>query len=158
MLWVFPYISCLSSKLVSSNGSICLCIILVIVRYSILSILRDTDNTPASNSCIRQSTWYNDLQFHVDAYDRLPTLGKKKGRELFRPPTYIAFCIDNFQPCVLVNRQKNVFSLHKFGLFPQIPDIGSVLRITRVSGNIEKSGLQVADKGWVPHLGDSVDC
>jgi hypothetical protein len=26
-------------------------------RYSILSILRDTDNTPASDSCIKQTTW-----------------------------------------------------------------------------------------------------
>jgi hypothetical protein len=25
--------------------------------YSILSILRDTDNTPASDSCIKQTTW-----------------------------------------------------------------------------------------------------
>jgi hypothetical protein len=26
-------------------------------RYSIVSILRDTDNTPASDSCIKQTTW-----------------------------------------------------------------------------------------------------
>jgi len=38
---------------------------------------RDTDNTPASDSCIKQTTWYNDLQFHMDAYDRCTNLGKK---------------------------------------------------------------------------------
>jgi hypothetical protein len=37
------------------------------------SILRDTDNTPASDSCIKQTTRQNDLQFHMDAYDRLAT-------------------------------------------------------------------------------------
>jgi hypothetical protein len=29
----------------------------ITARYSILSILRDTDNTPASDSCIKQTTW-----------------------------------------------------------------------------------------------------
>jgi hypothetical protein len=28
----------------------------ITARYSILSILRDTDNTPASDSCIKQTT------------------------------------------------------------------------------------------------------
>jgi hypothetical protein len=49
----------------------------ITVRYSILSILRDTDNTPASDSCIKQTTWWNDLQFHMDAYDRYTKSGKK---------------------------------------------------------------------------------
>ena len=29
----------------------------VTTQYSVLSILRDTDNTPASDSCIKQTTW-----------------------------------------------------------------------------------------------------
>jgi hypothetical protein len=29
----------------------------ITARYSILSILRDTDNTPVSDSCIKQTTW-----------------------------------------------------------------------------------------------------
>jgi hypothetical protein len=37
----------------------------------------DTENTPASDSCIKQTTWYNDLQFHMDANDRCTNLGKK---------------------------------------------------------------------------------
>jgi len=37
----------------------------------------DTENTPASDSCIKQTTWYNDLQFHMDAYDRCTNVGKK---------------------------------------------------------------------------------
>jgi len=71
----------------------------ITTRYSILSILSDTDNTPASDSCIKQTTWKNDLQFHMDAYDRCTNLGKKnladtvaiygRGWELFRPPTYV---------------------------------------------------------------------
>jgi len=42
------------------------------------------------------------LQFHTDAYDRCTNLGEKnltdivaicgRGRELFRPPTYTAYC------------------------------------------------------------------
>jgi len=29
----------------------------ITTQYSILAILRDTDNTPASDSCIKQTTW-----------------------------------------------------------------------------------------------------
>jgi hypothetical protein len=29
----------------------------ITARYSVLSILRDTDSTPASDSCIKQTTW-----------------------------------------------------------------------------------------------------
>jgi len=29
----------------------------ITARYSVLSILRDTDNTPASDRCIKQTTW-----------------------------------------------------------------------------------------------------
>jgi len=29
----------------------------ITARYSVLSILSDTDNTPASDSCIKQTTW-----------------------------------------------------------------------------------------------------
>jgi len=29
----------------------------IITRYSVLSILRNTDNTPASDSCIKQTNW-----------------------------------------------------------------------------------------------------
>jgi hypothetical protein len=69
----------------------------ITARYSILSILSDTDNTSASDSCIKQTTWYNDLQFHMDGYDRCTNLKKNladsvaiygRGRELFRPPMY----------------------------------------------------------------------
>jgi hypothetical protein len=35
----------------------------------------------------------------------------------------IASCLDKFQPYGLVNHQSNVFSLHKFMLFPQVSDI-----------------------------------
>jgi hypothetical protein len=45
-------------------------------RYSILSILRDTDNIPASDSCIKQITGKNDLHFHMGAYDICTNLGK----------------------------------------------------------------------------------
>jgi hypothetical protein len=45
-------------------------------RYSILLILRDTGNTPASDSCIEQPTWKNALRFHMVAYDRCTNLGK----------------------------------------------------------------------------------
>jgi len=71
---------------------------IITTQYSILSILRDTDNTAASDNCIKQTTWWNDLQFHMDAYDRCTNLGKKilavsvaicgQGRELLRPPIY----------------------------------------------------------------------
>jgi hypothetical protein len=64
----------------------------------------------------------------------------------------IAFCVDKFQPCGSVNHQNNVFSLNKFILFPQVSDIGSVLRITRVRENIENRGSQCAEKGWSPKL------
>jgi hypothetical protein len=43
-------------------------------------------------------------------------------------------------------------------LFSQVLDIGNILLITRVGENIEKNGSQVADKGVVLQLGDSVDC
>jgi hypothetical protein len=46
----------------------------ITAQYSILSILRNTYNTPASGSCIKQTTGYNDLQFHMDAYDRCASL------------------------------------------------------------------------------------
>ena len=62
-----------------------------------LSILRDTDNSPDSDSHMKQTTWQNDLQFHMDAYDRCTNLEKRnlsdivanyvRGRDLFRPPT-----------------------------------------------------------------------
>ena len=70
----------------------------ITVPYSILSVLRDTDNTPVSDSCIKQTTCYNDLQFRMDAYDRCSNVGKKfsdivpiygRGRELFRSPTFL---------------------------------------------------------------------
>jgi len=70
----------------------------MIAQYSILSILRDIDNTPVSDSCIKQTTWRNNLQFHMHAYDRCTNLEKKFfanivafygwSRELFIPPTY----------------------------------------------------------------------
>jgi len=52
----------------------------------------------------------NDLQFHMDTYDRCTNLGKKKnladisaiygrGRELFRPPTYIVKFPAVSHPC-----------------------------------------------------------
>jgi hypothetical protein len=37
-------------------------------------------------------------------------------------------------------------------LFPQVSDIGSVLRISRVRENVENSESQVADKWWPPNL------
>jgi hypothetical protein len=49
----------------------------ITTQYSILSILRDKDNTPASDSHIKQATWENDLQFHMDVYDRCTNLQKK---------------------------------------------------------------------------------
>ena len=58
----------------------------------------------------------------------------------------IAFCVDKFQPCSLVNRQNNVFSLHKFMLFPQVSDIGSVLRIQEMYCGYKKC---IADIGNV---------
>jgi hypothetical protein len=47
----------------------------IIAHYSILSILRDKDNSFASDSFIKQTTWY-DLQFYMDAYDRCTNLEK----------------------------------------------------------------------------------
>jgi hypothetical protein len=49
----------------------------ITARYSILFILRDTDNISASDSSIKQTTWYNDFQFHMDAHDRCTNLGEK---------------------------------------------------------------------------------
>jgi hypothetical protein len=49
----------------------------ITVPYSHLSALNDTDNTPVSDSCIKQTTFYNDLQFHMDAYDRRSNVVKK---------------------------------------------------------------------------------
>ena len=37
-------------------------------------------------------------------------------------------------------------------LFPQVSDIGNVLRIMRVHENIENSASQVADRGWSSNL------
>ena len=65
---------------------------------------------------------------------------------------YIAFCVYKFQHFCLVNRENNVFSLHKFILFPQVLYIGSLLRVTRIRENIENTGSQVTDKGWSPNL------
>jgi len=64
----------------------------------------------------------------------------------------IAFYVDKFQPCGVVNHQNNVFSLYKCMLFPHVSDIGSVSRITRVRENIESSISQVGDKGWSLNL------
>ena len=51
----------------------------------------------------------------------------------------IAFCVDKFQPCGLVNHQNNVFSLTKFTLSPLVSDIGRELRMTGVCENIRRA-------------------
>jgi hypothetical protein len=90
----WPYVSLMEQQFVITHRKN-----FITLPYLILSILRDTDNTSASDSCIKQTTWYNDLQFHMDAYDRCSNVKKKnladivdiyvRGRELFRPPTFI---------------------------------------------------------------------
>jgi len=59
-----------------------------------LSVLRDTDNIPASDSCTKHTAYQNDLQFHMDAYDRPTNLEKNlvdsvaiygRGRTFFKP-------------------------------------------------------------------------